>query len=60
MARVKVPVSLRVVPEVRDVGMARAAAETRSFASYIEVSLSAMPATMASNRCLSRGCVSER
>ena len=36
MPRLKVPVSLRVLPEVHAVGMARAADETRSFASYIE------------------------
>ncbi len=36
MPRLKIPVSLRVLPEVHAVGMSRAAEETRSFASYIE------------------------
>ena len=36
MPRLKVPVNLRVLPEVHAVGMARAADECRSFASHIE------------------------
>ncbi len=36
MRQLKIPVTLRVLPSVHAIGVARAATEVRSFANYIE------------------------